>query len=287
MGKTSSYVSHQPDAAGRVRYGDDEHAIWAELYARQTRAIADVACPEFLHGLELLQLPQDRVPQLDEVSRVLRRETGWAVEPVAALIPFSEFFALLAERKFPAATFVRRREELDYLQEPDIFHEIFGHTPLLTNPAFAEFTQTYGRLGLAASKEDRVFLARLYWFTVEFGLVAASHPEHGNPHAKDGASSPAPTLKIYGGGILSSIGETAYALGPVPQRRRFDVVEALRTPYRIDIMQPLYYVLDSLDELQRLARSDLMASVAEARRLGLQAPLFAPKAAAAPNLRAA
>jgi len=263
-GKQSQYVSRVPDASGQVRYTDDENAIWAELYARQEKAIVGRACDEFLHGLDLLALPKHRVPQLPEVSKVLKRETGWEVAYVHALIPFSEFFALLADRKFPAATFVRTRDELDYLKEPDIFHEIFGHTPLLTNPAFAEFTHTYGKLGLAASKEDRVFLARMYWFTVEFGLM----------------QKPGEALKIYGGGILSSIGETEYAISDKPQRKPFNIVDALRTPYRIDIMQPLYYVLDSLADLQAVTRMDIMAKVAEAKRLGLHEPLFAPKEAA-------
>ncbi|GAC1627585.1 MAG: phenylalanine 4-monooxygenase [Nevskia sp.] len=303
-GKQSHYVSRTPDASGQVRYSDDENAIWTELYARQEKAIAGRACDEFLHGLDLLKLPKDRVPQLPEVSKHLRRETGWEVAYVPALIPFSEFFALLADRKFPAATFVRTREELDYLKEPDIFHEIFGHTPLLTNPAFAAFTHTYGKLGLAASKEDRVFLARMYWFTVEFGLVGCADALNGRlgadeRPARDGraglsepgngaagnsiAALPKNELKIYGGGILSSIGETEYAVGGKPQRRAFDIVEALRTPYRIDIMQPLYYVLESLDVLQEITRMDIMAKVAEAKRLGLQAPLFAPKDAASPD----
>lgn len=261
MAKHSNYVSRQPDASGRIAYTDQEHAIWSELYARQEKAIAGRACDEFLHGLELLELPKDRVPQLADVSNRLRRETGWEVAYVPALIPFSEFFALLADRKFPAATFVRTREELDYLKEPDIFHEIFGHTPLLTNPAFADFTHTYGKLGLAASKEDRVYLARMYWFTVEFGLL----------------QKPGEALKIYGGGILSSIGETDFAMSDEPLRKRFNIVDALRTPYRIDIMQPLYYVLESLAELQHLTRMDIMAKVREAKALGLHAPLFAPK----------
>jgi len=261
MAKQSKYTSRLPDASGLIRYTDEENAIWAELYARQEKAIAGRACDEFVHGLNLLDLPKDRVPQLPDVSAKLRRETGWEVAYVPALIPFSEFFALLADKKFPAATFVRTREELDYLQEPDIFHEIFGHTPLLTHPDFAEFTHTYGKLGLAASKEDRVFLARMYWFTVEFGLL----------------QKPGEPLRIYGGGILSSIGETEYAISDQPQRRRFNILNALRTPYRIDIMQPLYYVLEDLSELHALTRSDIMAQVAEAKRLGLFAPLFPPK----------
>ena len=262
MGKSTKYVAREPDSDGVVHYTEEENAIWAELYARQEKAIHGKACDEFVHGLELLNMPRDRVPQLEEVSKVLRRETGWEVAYVPALIPFGRFFELLANRQFPAATFVRTREELDYLQEPDIFHELFGHTPLLTNPHFADFTHTYGKLGYAASKEDRVFLARMYWFTVEFGLL----------------QPPGGDLKIYGGGILSSIGETDYAVNSeVPERKPFDIVDALRTPYRIDIMQPLYYVIESLDQLSEITRMDVMSLVAEAREKGLFPPLFPPK----------
>lgn len=262
MGKSTKYVARQPDARGVVPYSDEEHAIWATLYARQDAAIRGKACDEFFQGLDLLKLSRDRVPQLPEVSAVLRRETGWEVAPVPALIPFSEFFKLLSEKKFPAATFIRTREELDYLQEPDIFHEIFGHTPLLTNRHFADFTEAYGKLGLAASKEDRVFLARMYWFTVEFGLI----------------QPPGKPLRIYGGGILSSIGETEYAFSSTePQRKRFNLMDALRTPYRIDIMQPLYYYLEDFRELFEIANMDLMGLVAQAKAKGLYAPLFPPK----------
>ena len=179
---------------------------------------------------------------------------------------------MLANKRFPAATFVRTREELDYLQEPDIFHELFGHTPLLTNPHFAEFTHTYGKLGYAASKEDRVFLARLYWFTVEFGLM--------QPPGED--------LKIYGGGILSSIGETDYAINSERAiRKPFDPVEALRTPYRIDIMQPLYYIIENLAQLGALTRMDIMTLVEQAKAKGLHAPLFPPKESSQEMHRAA
>lgn len=262
MGKGTKYVARQPDSAGLVRYTDEEHRVWATLYERQHEAIRGKACDEFFQGLEMLRMPHDRIPQLPEISKVLRRETGWEVAYVPALIPFSEFFKLLADRRFPAATFIRTPDELDYLQEPDIFHEIFGHTPLLTNRYFADFTHAYGKLGLAASKEDRVFLARMYWFTVEFGLI----------------QPPGKPMRIYGGGILSSIGETDYAFtSDQPVHRRFDIVDALRTPYRIDIMQPLYYYLEDLRELFELAQKDLMALVADARRQGLFAPLFPPK----------
>ncbi len=254
MAKASAYVAHTPDSAGRIDYSARENATWQTLISRQTAAIRDVACSEYLQGLELLNLPLDRVPQIPEVNAVLQRETGWAVEAVPALIPFETFFALLAERKFPAATFIRTPEEMDYLQEPDIFHEIFGHTPMLTHPGFASFTEHYGKLGLAASKEERVYLARLYWFTVEFGLVQPA----GKP------------LQIYGGGILSSIGETHYAVhDPAAEKRPFSVLEALRTPYRIDIMQPRYFVLESLDTLYALTQVDLMREVRQAMQMGL------------------
>ena len=259
----SPYTSREPDATGQVPYGEDEHRIWAELHARQSQAIRGRACGEFLRGLDLLDLPQTRVPQLDEVSLALRRETGWEVARVPALIPAEQFFGLLAQRRFPAATFVRRREELDYLQEPDLFHELFGHAPLLTHRGFADFTQAYGRLGLAADAEERELLARLYWFTVEFGLIR----------------KPGQELRIYGGGILSSIGETAYAVSGTPLLRPFDLVEVLRTPYRIDIMQPVYYVIEDLQQLQDLTRADLRPALRDARRLGLQTPLFGQKAA--------
>lgn len=265
MAKSTKYVSRTPDSTGVIHYPEHENAIWAELFARQKKAIQGKACDEFMQGLDILRLPEDRVPQLPEVSRGLKKETGWEVAYVPALIPFSEFFALLADRKFPAATFVRTREELDYLQEPDIFHEIFGHTPLLTNRYFAEFTHTYGKLGLAASKEDRVFLARMYWFTVEFGLM----------------QKPGAPMRIYGGGILSSIGETEYAYNSDKALRHpFDITTTLRTPYRIDIMQPVYYVIEDLRQLFEMTKLDIMALVQQAKAIGLLPPLFPPKEAA-------
>lgn len=258
----SLYTAHQADEQGVIHYGDEEHGTWRILIARQLAALEGKACDEYLAGLTRLNLPRVRIPQLGEINAVLQPATGWSVVAVPALISFDRFFSLLANRQFPVATFIRRRDELDYLQEPDIFHEIFGHCAMLTNPAFAHFTHVYGQLGLKASKEERVYLARLYWFTVEFGLVRQEGAGEG--------------LRIYGGGILSSIGETAYALGGEPVLQPFDPIEVLRTPYRIDIMQPVYFVLPRLDELYRLADLDIMAMVGEARRLGLHAPRFAP-----------
>ena len=177
------------------------------------------------------------------------------------MIDFDKFFNLLANKEFPVATFIRSREEFDYLQEPDIFHEIFGHCAMLTHPAFAEFTHVYGKLGAAADKKDRVWLARLYWFTVEFGLL-----QHNDEY------------RIYGGGILSSPGETEYSMtSNVPERKPFDVLDVLRTPYRIDIMQPVYFAIESIDSLYDIAQMNIMDLVQQAKQLGLHEPKFPPK----------
>ncbi|MEE8118853.1 MAG: phenylalanine 4-monooxygenase [Gammaproteobacteria bacterium] len=258
MGKSSKYVAKVPDANGHIDYSDEEHGIWQELITRQMPVVKECACDEYSQALDLLHFPMDRIPQCSEVSAILRKHTGWEVAPVPALIPFGEFFALLADKKFPAATFIRSREELDYLQEPDIFHEVFGHTPLLTDPRFAEFTHAYGMTGLKASNEDRVMLAKLYWFTVEFGLI----------NTQKG-------LRTYGAGIVSSIGETPYAINSdIPLRKPFDPLDMLRTPYRIDIFQTVYFIIDSLDDLFNLAHQDLLGLIAEARRLGMHKPTY-------------
>ena len=149
MGKSSKYEAKVPDENGIIPYTDEEHGVWADLYERQMEIIPGRVCDEFLEGLEELNLPSDRIPQPGEVSDVLAEKTGWEVAPVPALINFDRFFKLLSEKKFPAASFIRTREEMDYLQEPDIFHEIFGHTAMLTHQAFADFTEAYGKARLS------------------------------------------------------------------------------------------------------------------------------------------
>lgn len=259
--KETTYVAHPVDEQGYAKYTPEEDAVWHDLYKRQRPLIEGRACDEYVQGLDLLNLPKDRVPQCPDVSKVLKQATGWQLAPVPALIPFNEFFRLLANQQFPAATFIRRREELDYLQEPDIFHEVFGHCPMLTNQACADFTHTYGKLGLSASKEDQVMLARLYWFTIEFGLI----------NTKDG-------LRAYGGGILSSKSETVYCVeSPKAIRKPLDVIDAFRTPYRIDILQPIYFVIDSFDVLFSLIDMDLIGLIQEARALGMHEPVYPPK----------
>ncbi|MGZ9898667.1 phenylalanine 4-monooxygenase [Shewanella gaetbuli] len=261
MGAATKYISHQPDSQGYINYSEHEHALWQQLYQRQISNLPGKACDAYLQGIDALNMSVDRIPQLPDLDRVLTQTTGWKTAAVPALISFGKFFELLATKQFPVATFIRTKDEFDYLQEPDIFHEVFGHCPLLTNPAFANFSHLYGQLGLAASKEDRVFLARLYWFTVEFGLMQSKKGD----------------LNIYGGGILSSPGETLYALSSEPERKPFDLLDVLRTPYRIDIMQPIYYVIEHIDFLNEVAKMDIMAQVQKAKSLGMFQPKFAPK----------
>ena len=260
MTKTTSYVAMAPDASGRVPYSAADDAVWHDLLARQMPAVQARMAKPYLDGLRRLDLPRDRVAQCTEVSAALTAATGWRVEPVPALIPFGRFFGLLADRCFPAASFIRRREDFDYIEEPDIFHEIFGHTPLLTDPRFAAFSQAIGQAGLRADKADHSWLIRLYWFTIEFGLM------------REGS-----VLKGLGSGLASSIAELEWATSGKPELRPFDVIDILRTPYRIDILQPVYFVIDDLDALFTAARRDLLADVAKARALGLHAPKYPAK----------
>lgn len=262
MTKSTKYQSRAPDENGYINWSDEENSIWSDLITRQLKIVDGVACDEFANGLRLLDLPTDKIPQLPDVSEVLKNTTGWQCEPVNALIGFGEFFKLLSERKFPVATFIRTREEFDYLKEPDIFHEIFGHCPLLTNPSFADYTQAYGKMGLNATKEQRVFLARLYWFTVEFGLLDTAEG-----------------FKLYGGGIISSPKETYHAVTSKKANRvPFNILDVLRTPYKIDIIQPIYYTLNSLrglDDIRKHEVEEIMSLVEEAKDLGLHTPLYA------------
>ncbi|HYQ71714.1 MAG TPA: phenylalanine 4-monooxygenase [Gammaproteobacteria bacterium] len=258
MGQCATYTSRIPDARGYIRYTDEENRMWHDLITTQLPCLHGRACNDYIRALDRMAFPQDRIPQLSEVSAVLMDHTGWSVTPVPALIDFATIFELLASRRFPAATFIRNRDEMNYLREPDIFHEIFGHTPLLTDQRFANFCEAYGKAGMAAAPADHAMLARLFWFTVEFGLIRTPWG-----------------LRTYGAGIVSSPGELIYALeSDAPQRRRLDVVEALRTPYRIDIFQSIYFTIDSFDELYALAEQDLPDYISEARRKGMLAPVY-------------
>ncbi|BBC71196.1 phenylalanine-4-hydroxylase [Altererythrobacter sp. B11] len=215
--------------------GDD--AIWDALFARQMDVLPGRACSAFLQGLEQLDLGAGGVPDFGRLSKELGRLTGWSVVPVPMLIPDHVFFWHLANRRFPAGNFIRTRETFDYIQEPDVFHDVFGHVPMLADPVFADYMQEYGRAGWKAMRHNRLkALGALYWYTVEFGLIRE-----------------AGELRIYGAGILSGPQEAVFALeGHSPNRITLDVDRVMRTDYVIDDLQPTYFVIESLADLYRL-----------------------------------
>ena len=232
-------------------YTAAEHRTWLTLYERQMAILPGRACAPFLKGLDALDLHGDGVPDFARINEQLRRLTGWTVVAVPGLVPDEVFFEHLAHRRFPAGRFIRRPDQLDYLQEPDVFHDVFGHVPMLTDPTFADYMQAYGEGGLRAQGLGHLtHLARLYWYTVEFGLL----------HADDG-------LRIYGAGIVSSHAETLFALeDPSPNRLAFDLERVMRTPYRIDDFQQVYFVIPSLEALLEATRQDFAPLYARLER---------------------
>lgn len=254
----TTYVSKVPNHLGIIDWTPEENHTWKTLITRQSDIVKNRASKEFLEGLNRIQFPTDRVPQHKEINERLLDFTGWQVEIVPALIPAREFFTLLANKKFPAASFIRIPSELDYIQEPDIFHEFYGHVPLLTFQKYADFMEEFGKLALSIPGKDRSRLFRLFWFTIEFGLVKS-----------DGAT------KAYGGGMLSSIHETVWCVdSSTPLREEFDILKALRTPYKIDIPQPLYYVLNEFEDLFKILNQDIRGLLEESKKLGDFPPLF-------------
>lgn len=219
---------------GFERYTETDHKTWLTLYERQASVLPGRACDEFLRGLDALDLHGRGIPEFEALNERLSALTGWRVVAVPGLVPDGIFFEHLANRRFPAGSFIRRPDELDYLQEPDIFHDVFGHVPMLTDPVFAGYMEAYGKGGLRAQALGHLQnLARLYWYTVEFGLM----------------ETPA-GLKIYGAGIVSSYSESIFALSsPSPNRLGFDLERVMRTLYRIDDFQQVYFVIPSLQYL--------------------------------------
>ena len=215
-------------------YTKDEHALWDELYARQMRLLPERAAQQFLDGVEMLGLGDGGVPDFGELSSRLHNRTGWSVVPVPMLIPDHVFFYHLANRRFPAGNFIRPRDQIDYIQEPDVFHDVFGHAPMLAHKEFADYMEAYGRAGWKALKYNRLkALGALYWYTVEFGLIDTPQG-----------------LRIYGAGIVSSGEECVYALeGKSPNRLHLNVDRVMRTDYVISDLQQTYFVIDSFEQL--------------------------------------
>jgi phenylalanine-4-hydroxylase len=226
---------------GWSNYTPAEHAVWKTLFERQTKLLPGRACDEFVEGMKNLPIGAEQIPNFLELSEVLMQRTGWQVVAVPGLVPDEVFFEHLANRRFPSGNFIRKPHELDYLEEPDVFHDVFGHVPMLMNPSIADYIQAYGVGGLRAKKLGVLDkLARVYWYTVEFGLI----------QQKDG-------LRIYGAGIASSRTESVFSLDDAsPNRIGFDLERVMRTHYRIDDFQESYFVIDSLAELLDLATID-------------------------------
>lgn len=218
------------------RFTAQEHSVWDTLFARQAAMLPGRACDAFLRGIDVLKLEKPGIPDFAELNKRLMAATGWQVVAVPGLVPDDVFFDHLANRRFVSGNFIRRADQLDYLQEPDVFHDVFGHVPMLADPVFADYMEAYGKGGLRSLEFGSLTkLARLYWYTVEFGLMR-----------ENGA------LRIYGAGIVSSYGESIFALDDdSPNRIGFDLERVMRTEYRIDDYQQNYFVIDSLDDLLR------------------------------------
>lgn len=225
---------------------DEDHWVWDTLFARQKTLLHDKVISAFEEGLEVLNLSRPGVPNFDELNAKLGERTGWQVVAVPSLIPDAVFFEHLANRRFPAGNFMRPPKQMDYLEEPDVFHDVFGHVPLLAQPAVADFMAELGNLGLKALEIGEVErIARLYWYTIEVGLAR-----------EDGRT------KIYGAGIASSFGETHYSLeSPRPHRLKFDLKRVLRTRYRPDDFQKSYFVIDRFEDVLNIVRENDFAAL--------------------------
>jgi phenylalanine-4-hydroxylase len=231
-------LSHQdspsaPAVQDWAGYTDEEHLVWATLYGRRMPALRATASQVFLRGANDIGLESECIPDLAALNRRLARRTGWRAVPVAGFLPAGEFFQSLARREFPTTVTIRSADRLDYVPEPDIFHDVFGHVPLHADPVFADFLQRFGALAAAArNPEATERMARLFWFTVEFGLILE----------KDG-------VRVYGSGLISSHADAANALGPDCEHRPFDLEQVLSQPFRIDDLQPVLFVVENFQQL--------------------------------------
>ena len=226
---------------GWDQYSAADHGTWKTLFERQSQLLPGRACDEFVAGMRDLPMRADEIPNFEALNQVLMQRTGWQVVAVPGLVPDDVFFNHLAHRRFPSGNFIRKPHELDYLEEPDVFHDVFGHVPMLMNPAIADFIQAYGQGGLRAQQMGHLTqLARVYWYTIEFGLLQQS----------DG-------LRLFGAGIASSLAESQFCLdSPSPNRLRLDLERVMRTDYRIDDFQETYFVVRDLEELLEFTHID-------------------------------
>jgi phenylalanine-4-hydroxylase len=232
--KMKTYALKQNLKQDYNKYTDEDFQVWKLLFERQIKVLNDLAAVEYLGGIKTIGFCADRIPDFNEVNPILERTTGWSLEVVEGIINEEDFFTLLAQKKFPATTWLRKLSELDYLPEPDMFHDVFAHVPLLTNQKFCDFFKTIGDLGVKHSNRPEILsmLGRLYWFTVEFGLIRQNDQ-----------------LKIYGAGILSSFGETHFSVSEKPEHLMFDAALIMDTPFENDKIQDKYFIIESFDQL--------------------------------------
>ena len=248
--RASADYSVEQEWAG---YSAEEHALYRRLFERQSKLVPRYACPEWIDAIGSLDASRE-IPKFGEVSAKLRRATGWEIVAVPGLIPDDAFFTHLANRRFPVTVWLRKPEEFDYIVEPDVFHDFFGHVPLLFEPTYADHLYEYGKGGLKAMRLDAVkMLARLYWYTIEFGLMNTGSG-----------------VRAYGAGLLSSGGELKYCVeDPTPRRLRFDLERVMRTEYVIDRYQDSYFVIDSFAHLMRETAPDFTPIYARLREIGV------------------
>jgi phenylalanine-4-hydroxylase len=242
-GLRGDYSNAHPDYSVEQAWDDytpEEHALYRRLFERQSKLVPRYACAEWIAAIAGLDASRE-IPRFDQISRKLKGKSGWEIVAVPGLIPDEAFFTHLAHRRFPVTVWLRKPEEFDYIVEPDVFHDFFGHVPLLFDRTYADHLHEYGKGGLKAMRLDAVkFLARLYWFTIEFGLI------------KGDAG-----VKAYGAGLMSSGGELAYCIDhPKPRRLPFDLERIMRTEYLIDRYQDTYFVIDSFEQLMRETAPD-------------------------------
>lgn len=240
-------------------YTASDHNVWNTLYTRQMGLLPGRVCDEYLEGVKALNINAHEIPRFDNLTKILKPRTGWEIVAVPGLIPSKPFFTLLANRKFPVTNWIRKPEEMDYLEEPDLFHDLFGHVPLLTNPVFGDYIAAYGRGGLKAmGLKSLKYITRLFWYSVEFGLI-------NTPKG----------LRIYGAGIVSSRGETLYALdSDSPHRIGFDIMRMMQTEYRIDDYQENYFVIENFEQLFDATRPDFTPYYEKLRTMPTLDPSF-------------
>jgi phenylalanine-4-hydroxylase len=246
--KNSQLVTARPFLIEQdwAAYTPEQHATWAELVRRCMPQLRQYACQEYLDGFEQIGLREDSIPDLAAVSAKLEPRTGWNSTPVSGYLPTDAFFEMLAARRFPTTTWLRDNNSLEYTPEPDIFHDVFGHVPMHAHPVFADFLFEYGSLGgkMAGRKEDLVRMSRLFWFTVEFGVIR----QHGG-------------IRVYGSGLISSHGECSYVVDNGPEIRDFNLDQVLEHDFSISEMQPVLYAVESFQQIYEAAKQ-------AARRLG-------------------